>query len=684
MFKKYPFVKQEGITDCGAASLLMILKYYQGLVSLNKMREITCTNQTGTTAYNLIKAAEQLGFRAKGYKCEIEKLAKLTKPLIAHVIIENSYQHYLVIYQINFKKNNIIIADPATKIKKISLNEFNLIWTGVVVEFKPKKTIVKYFNEKSFSIFTLINIIKKEAKYMIPLAIFVTFFSIINTYYFKFMIDGLIDHHPKNFYLLILISFLFINLLKIITDYYKNKILIILKQKIDKAISQITFHNIISLPYKYYCSRTTGEIISRINDLTIVKNMIATVLFVVFIDIPITLITIIFLLKLSKELFLISLIIYLLFFMLIFFRKLYQKYIDQIQTKRASLNSNLVELISNFETIKGLGIEKKTIHNIEKQQFNLLNMIRDFDQVQNVQSILKQIVSSIGFLIIIYLGALLVIEEKITIGTLLTFNTLLAYFLEPIKNIIEIDIEYQQTKNAFKRIQELFYQEKEIGYASPKLSGQINIKNLSYSYNKYDYVLKNLNLKIKKGEKVLIYGDSGCGKSTFLKLLMRFFLVKRGMVQYDDWDINDLKKKSIHDNITYISQSENLFNETVYQNLIKANKKSKVNIMLKICKIDQFLDRELGLNMMIEENGHNLSGGQKQRIILGRSLLKPAQIILIDEAFSELDVTLEKEILTNVFDKFKNKTIIVISHRLDNNYLYDKVYQFAKGTIASG
>ena len=181
----------------------------------------------------------------------------------------------------------------------------------------------------------------------------------------------------------------------------------------------------------------------------------------------------------------------------------------------------------------------------------------------------------------------------------------------------------------------------------------------------------------------MIYGPSGSGKSTILKLLMKYYDVKRGMIFISGIDINDIKVESLRKNITYISQNELLFNGTIIDNLkyYSDDENNDIVNIARLLEFNEILDNELGLNMLVEENGINLSGGQKQRIVLARALLKESDIILIDEGLSQIDVDLERKILSNVFDKYKNKTIIIISHRLENLDLYDRMVKVSDGKI---
>ena len=684
--KKYPIVLQDEIKDCGVSCIQMIIKYYGGYVKKSNLLEMTKTSKKGTTAYNIKNTLINLGFEAKGIKCNLNDINKdnIVLPCIASVIIDNSYKHFIVIYEINFKKKYLVMGDPADKIKKMSFEDFNKIFNNVLITFFPIKTlpIEKDISQIKF-IFNLLVPYKKTLINIFILSIFITLFSILTSFYTEYMINSL-NYYSKKFLIYLFCIFFSIYILKIISDFFRNKLLLFINQKLDLVLTLDVFEKIIKLPYSYYQNRTTGDVISRINDLESVRDMISKVALSIFVDLPLTLISLIVLYFINSTLFVIGLVILVLYFIIIvIFRRIFNDYIKKIQVKKGEATSLMVESISGFETVKGMHIDQFIKNKFEKKYVKYLKDIFNFQNLYFLQNLFKEIIDNIGFIIITLIGCILVINGKMNIGRLLTFTTLLVYFLEPIKNIINLDTMIKEAKSALKRILDIVsYEEETNGLVGNFHNGDIEFKNLDFSFNDRDYILKNINLKIKKGSKVMVIGNSGSGKSTLFKILMRFYNIQNNRVFINNIDLNNYNINTLNNNVLYLGQNEILFNDTLYNNLVFDNSNSsKVLDVSRMCYVDKIIDSNLGYNMLIEENGFNLSGGEKQRIMLARALLKKFNILVIDEGLSQVDVNMERRILKNIFDKYKDKTIIFISHRLDNLDLFDNLVKVKRGVI---
>lgn len=686
IIKKYPLVLQDEYKDCGASCVAMILKYYGGYVKKSTLIDMTKTTKKGTTAFNIKNTLIELGFEVRGVKCKLKDMNEdnLVLPCIANVILNDSYKHFIVIYEINYTKKYLVIGDPADKIKKISFEEFDIIFNNVLIICYPIKNIPKELNANYLDLLiSLVKPHKQILKNIFILSTFITLFSILTSFYTEYMINGL-NIYSKKYLLLLFCVFFSIYLLKIISSYFRNKLLLYINQKIDLVLTLDVFNKIIKLPYSYYQNRTTGDIISRINDLESIREIIARVSISIFVDLPLTILSLIVLFIISKVLFIIGIIILVFYILIIIlFKRKFNDYIKKIQISRGEATSFMVESISGFETIKGIHIEDKANTKFEKKYVKLLSLIFKYQNLYFIQNLFKELIDNIGYITIILIGCILVIEDKMTFGSLFTFSALLVYFLEPIKNIINLDTNIKEAKSSIRRILDITtYEFSDKGLVGDMKCGDIEFKNLNFSFNDIDYVLKDVNTTIKYKDKVMVIGKSGSGKSTLFKILMKFYNIKNNNVFINGIDLNNYSMDIVNKNILYLSQNEVLFNDTLYNNLVFDNSdSSKFLDICNMCFVDKIVDSNLGYNMLIEENGFNLSGGEKQRIVLARTLLRHFNILIIDEGLSQVDIDMERQILKNIFKYFKDKTIIFISHRLDNLDLFNSLIKVENGVL---
>lgn len=673
MRKKYPFTKQEGLKDCAAACMQMIIKYYNGYISINDLNEMLETTKEGVSAFKIIEVSNKIGFKATGIRLNLLELTKsVTLPVIAHVVI-NNYNHYIVVYKIDSFKKSVIIADPQSKIKTISFKEFESIWTNVIINLYPVKPIEHRNYEKHLNYKNIILKNKKTIFQLCYISFIYMILSIVASFYMKYVFDN----YLSNFYLIftIFILFIIINLYKIFTNLIRTKILINLNKNIDIDLSLDIFSKILSLPYGYYRNKTTGEIITRYTELSKIRETISKVLLTLFLDLPLCITSFIIMYFLNSKLTMISLIAVLLYtIIVIVYNRILNDTILEAQIKKAEMNTVLIESINGFETIKGLNLYDYINLKFENKYIKYLKNVIRIDSILNIKENLKEIVNQLIEMIIIFTGVIYVRSETITIGTLMTYNSILVFFLAPIRNLLSLDNSIIESKRIVKRVNEMLKKEENVKKINIVYS-DILIKSLSFKQNE-KIILNKINLHISKGEKVIITGKSGSGKSTLLKILMNYYNDYQGEIK-----INGINIKSINLKNVYISQNETLFTDTIYNNIVLGNNDSNFSEIVKMCYVDEIINSNLGYNQIIEENGFNISGGQKQRIILARSIINEFDLLLIDEGLNQIDVELERKILKNLFNKFHDKTIIIVSHRLENMDLYDKLIKLENGKV---
>ncbi len=694
IFKRYVCIKQHDRKDCGCACLATISKQYGLKIPISKIREVSGTDKQGTSAYGIIKAAEQLGFTAKGVKANKPEdiFSEFPLPAIAHVIIDKSLLHYVVIHKIS--KEEIIIADPAKGIVKYSPEEFFKIWTGVLILMTPtakfkKGNETKGLFQRFFGLLTpqkglLINIFFAS--------LVVTALGILGSFYFQSLMDNIIPENLSKTLIEISIGVICLNIFKVLLDAFRTQLLIYLGQNINIPLMIGYYDHVVNLPMNFFGTRETGEIISRFNDASKIRDAISGATLTMMIDTFMVIFGGIILCTENHLLFGITIIPVVLYIIIVFaFNSAIEKVNRRTMEDNAKLTSYLVESLNGIETVKAFNGERKVNFEMEKRFIKLIKSVFSNGFISNMQGSIKTAVQVIFGTVILWVGAYEVMQGNMTIGQLLTFNALLAYFLDPIQRIINLQPSLQTAIVAADRLGEILDLELEKSVDEDKkvspasLKGNIELKNVDFRYGTRQLVLKDINMKIAQGEKIALVGESGSGKTTISKLLMNFYQSEKGEVLISNYNIKDINIEALRDRIAYISQEAFFFSGTIKENLGFSSEEASFEEMIEACKKAQIHDFINSLptryDTLLEENASNLSGGQKQRLAIARAILKKPDILIMDEATSNLDSITEKAIENTINEFSEGISTIIIAHRLSTIMRCDKIYVMDKGVI---
>ena len=669
-------VRQQDEKDCGVCSLLSIIRYYKGNVPLEQLRLDARTNNEGTTALNLVLASQKYGFDAVGMKVEnLNDIKRL--PAIAHLNLKKGYSHYVVIEKVT--KDKIILMDPAKgKVVKF-LWEFQKEWSGVVLIFYPKQKIMVLKNDVTlFTIFKKVFISEKNLiKIIVLVSFLLTIFTIALGYYFQMFNSLYLSKYPINYLKVLVLVFAIFTCFKLFLTYYRSYLENHLNKNIDCLITSDFLKHLFSLPLNVITSRKSGEILSRVNELTSIKGLITEIFITYTLDFLIVVITTFLLIRISSKLFLILFLttIFYLFVGIITKKSIFEKAYQNISIE-SEFNNTVLENIKMINSIKNLDAVDGTLNKIERKLTHYLYDTYKVNIILNKINIFKVSCYEIGFFLINTFGFYFVYEGIINIVDLITFNTLLNLYFEPLKNIVDSIPKYSFMKASITKINDFLSVDIEkLGKKNVTRGYDISINNLSYSYNKYQNVLKNVNLNINEGQFVLLQGASGSGKSTLCSILNKYITDYSGDILFGTMNYKDLSIKTIRDNIVYVGQNENIFTGSIKENITFDHEVSDLEFkkVCNICKVDDIAYKKtFRYESLIGSDEGNISGGEKQRIILARAVLKDFNVLILDEALSEVDIKLELEILKSIRENYKDKTIIYISHKKYSN-IFDKV-----------
>ena len=666
---KIEVVKQRDLKDCGACCMECLLKYFGGYVPLEKIRDDTCTGVNGTTAFHIIKALCSYGFDAMGVKASALQDENIYLPAIAHVILKNGLQHFVVVYKITAKM--VYLMDPAKGKVKMTIEEFAEIWDNILILATPSGNILRY--TKEMSVISLFGKLLLKNKYLFLKILAVNFLlmimTIIGSFYFQISISSIEAQQDTTFIKFIVILFFIVFLIKVVMNYTKTYYLNYLNKNLDTELFSLFLEHIFKLPLKFIQNRSTGEIVTRIDELSDTKNLFSEIFSTFILNMILIIGAIVTLFMINSQLFFLLCLIITIYIIVgaIFSKGIYHKIKENIEAT-TDFNTTLIENVDMNFSIKNLNLVREFIYRIENKLILMLKSNFSFINVLNIIEFLKNFIYEIGLFAITTLGLYLIYQGKLEVLSLVTFNSIILYLFNPAKELVDLIPKYNYLKASFNKLSEFLASEieKDHGGFMTLKNGSINVKDLTYSYDLFNKILDKVSFQVESSDKVLLSGPSGSGKSTICKLLYRSLGSYSGNIEFNNTSECDYSLKAIRENILYVGQNEKLFTGTIRENIecFRPVAEETFQDVCKICRLDSIVSgRPNRFNTVINASLNNLSGGEKQRIVLARALLKKAKIIILDEALSEVNVTMEKEILDDIFVYFKDCTLIYVTHK---------------------
>lgn len=673
MNRNYDYVLQQNTTDCGIASIMTVLMYYGIKPSREKIVSKLNKKYDGYTAYDLVKVSKSYGIDSYGIKTDLLSIKKL--PVIAHTIKDKNMFHFIVIFEVNKKNKTLKVMDPAEGIKIITFEEFEKMTTNIFLVFKGDKK--KKIKDKRFKK-EIIKIFQSNKRIILKtlfLSLLYVLFSLIFNYYLKMV---LAYNKHLTFLHLILVVFLNIVILKNGINYIKNKLILNLSVKLDKEITDKVTNHILNLPYEYFISKQAGELVTIIEDIENFKEIVTKIFILSVVDLILSIVVIIYTSILNIYIGLALFVMILGIFLLTkkfqyIFNDLFVKY----KVNRINYTSSLINYFTSFETVKNLNVSKNVSSILSKKYYKSLENDKNYNKQNYKYNFFLNLFIDLFYCIFIFLASFISYSNDIGFLDIVLFSSIFYLVIGLISNITESLSLYKVYSTSVDRVLDcLEVKQEEINKSKFEKINKIVFKNVRYEKD-YKQILNNVNLTINKNDKVFITGESGLGKSTLMKLLLRYYNLTDGKILIDGININDLDLSFIRENITYIGQNEELFPGSIISNMnLVSCDEEKIKEMADITLLNKFLkENNMDLNYVIEEGGFNLSGGEKKKVILTRGLLHFKNVLILDEVFNEISPFEEKTILNNLFLKYPDKIIIMISHRNNNKNMFNKKYQ---------
>lgn len=734
---KKTFIKQHDERDCGAACLATIASHYGKMRPLSYYREITKTDKAGTSIYGLIDGANILGIKADALSGSLDEFVKeindknISLPLIAHIIMDGNAAHFIVINKLI--KSQFYIWDPGRGKVCMTASEFNEVWTGNIVTFEPDEGFEKDTEKPKGSLRKFMSLLQGQYRKLagiIAISVLVALIGIAGSFVFEMIIDNFsssteatttvceedcTEDHEHEFgrnenssssavisslvsnisehvddYGTIFIAIILLYLLSAVIQMERGNLIISVSKKVDLGLSLSYYNHIADMPISSITVRQTGEYLSRFSDASTIRNAISSATLTLVLD---TLMAIgcggILYLQ-NHAMFYVSLgmiIIYAI--VLLVYRNPVSNANRDTMENNAKVQSYLKESLDGIETVKAANAGNIVKGNVDTKFRKFLDAAVRNSRLSMSQDIVCSTIELIGTIFILWIGFSFVISGTVTIGELMTFYVLLGFFTEPVKNLISLQPTIQSAIIAAERLNDILdlslEESQENAQKLPVDISEWKMENINFRYGNRELTLNDLSIQIHKGEKIAIVGESGSGKTTLAKLLLRFYKPETGIITANGIDLNEFDVEDLRSKVAYVDQNTFLFSDSIRNNLLLTKPDATDAEIEAACKLSQasdFIDKlPLGYETPLDENGANLSGGQRQRLAIARALLKQPQLLILDEATSNLDTITETAIKDTLFGLDSNIACIVIAHRLSTIKNCDRIYVMDHGRI---
>ncbi|WP_329806946.1 peptidase domain-containing ABC transporter [Flavobacterium facile] len=705
--KNFPNYIQADAKDCGPTCLKIVGKHFGKTINIQQLRDFSETTREGSNLLFLSDAAEKIGFRTLGVKLNLESLNDAPLPCILHW----NKEHYVVLYDI--KKGKYLISDPGFGLLEYNQTDFIKFWIGnnashftqegVALLLEPTPSFYnldtdatnKEGKKKALGFGLLSRYVLKYKSFLIQLAVNLLAGSILQLI-FPFLTQSIVDVGIQNqdmgFIYMILFAQLFFFAGRMGLELIRGWIMLHLSTRINISLISDFFIKLMNLPISFFDVRMTGDIMQRINDHHRIEKILTTsslnVIFSVF-----------NMIVMGGVLAYYNLMIFFVFFAgsILYFGwiTLFLKRREELDYKRFSEvsqeQSKVIELINGMQEIKLHNAEKQKRWGWEYVQARLFRVSTKGLILEQTQSSGSQIINELKNIFILILSAKLVIDGTITLGMMLAISSIVGSLNGPISQLIGFVRELQDAKISLARLSEIHEKEDEIQQEAHQNhdipnNEDITLKEVSFRYLGSDVsVLDNLSLSIPSNKITAIVGTSGSGKTTLMKLLLKFYEPQNGEISIGNAQLKNISQKAWRNNIGAVMQEGFIFNDTIANNIaigVDMINKERLVYAADVANIKEYVSGlPLGYNTKIGSEGVGMSTGQKQRLLIARAVYKNPEMLFFDEATSALDANNEKEIMEKLDVFFKDKTVVVIAHRLSTVMNADQIVVLEKGKI---
>lgn len=679
--KKLPIILQDELAECGHACIAMISNFFGHKLDLADLRHIQKPSPAGTTLKQIINILEKLQFKTRALKIPIDTIRYIKTPALLHW----NMNHFVVLKKV--KKNKVIIHDPAIGAISYNLNEFSKSFTGIILEVEKPISFKKIQKIKKLTIYKIIKHTPKFYKILwriITISTVIEFFTILNPLFLQYTTDQILISNDLGTLYITAIGFVILILIQILAEYTRENLILYTTMNFMESFGSNVFQHLLKLPISFFSNRHQGDIQSKFQSINHIKSTISNDFINAILD------GLMFILIISVMLIYNWILTSIVVCALIVY--IGMRYISYHSLKNSSASSiflqaklanKFLEAVRAITPIKVFLKEKTIFNSWQNTYIDTLNTDIKINKQQIIYKVSNHLLFNIEHIIIICVGAHLIAHKKLSIGMLLAFLTYRLMLVNKASALIQNTFDYKLLSIHLQRLSDIILQKIELPQQNykkiiPDTITSLSLENIGFQYNKDEkFIIKDLNLDIKQGEKIAIIGKSGCGKSTLLKIMMGLLQPTNGKIYINNIPMNTFGIDNYRLKIAAVMQEDQLLSGSILDNIAFFDEEidiERIYFAAQVAQIHNTINKlTMGYETLINDMGSILSGGQKQRIFLARAIYKNPSILFLDEATSHLDNNNEK--LINEDLKKMNITQIIVAHREETIKMADKIYQ---------
>nr|WP_298332610.1 peptidase domain-containing ABC transporter [uncultured Christiangramia sp.] len=695
----FPAYRQLDQMDCGPTCLKIIAEYYGKHFKLNFLREISAQQKGGVTFEGLSRALEKIGIDSVGIKADFQELIEdIPLPAIAHW----DHNHFLVVYKAD--RRNVFVSDPAIGRMKYSHNEFQVRWSGmnenegILLLVEPKENFLNNDDDeaKPEGMGFLIEYLNPYKEYIgqITLGLFTAMLiQLILPFLTQSIVDYGINYENLDFIYLIVIAQLFLFLTRSVTEVIRDWLLLHISTKVTIAMVSDFLDKLLKLPISFFDSKTTGDFMQRIYDHQRVEEFLSGQSLTIFFDL-LSIIVFAFVLGIFNSTILLIFLTGTALFLGWSF--LFMKRKEVLDHQQFDLNrkeqSHFLQIIMAVMEIKPNNSEERRKSEWKVNQSRHFGLQSTILKVDHSQIKGGKFINEVTGILIVFWSAKAVISGEISLGTMLAIQFIVGSLYIPISNTIDFLVGYQKAKLSLKRLAEIHNQKSEVyqnDSVCVELAGDIKLENISFNYGEQGSkaVLKNVSTIFPYGKVTAIVGASGSGKTSLLKVLLKLYKPIDGRISIGNENFEHIEVDNWRRMCGVVLQDGVLFNDTIERNITESKSdeplnKKRLTESIQMANLTNLINSlPLGYQTRIGEQGQLLSGGEKQRLLIARAIYKNPKYLFFDEATSSLDAENEKAITENLYHFYRDKTVIIVAHRLSTVKNADQILVMDRGKI---